>query len=101
MASSTVTHQPGISAQKEYSGSVGGYIGGYTGDEDVFIHEKRGAPDNIPIIPMGLEVFERVSKLVAHQVVSNDESKLGLVCNFVLFSKCCSYKAGYLMTGSL
>lgn len=72
----SITRQPGMSGSKEYSGSVqyiGGYNGPYSADEDVFLEEKRRGNEEIPI-PMGLEVFERVSKLVAHQVVSNDEA---------------------------
>lgn len=71
----SITRQPGMSGSKEYSGSVqyiGGYNGPYSADEDVFLQEKRRGNEEIPI-PMGLEVFERVSKLVAHQVVSSDE----------------------------
>lgn len=68
-------HQPGLSYQKEYSGSVQ-YIGGYDeGDDgDVFSPQKKGADNGQPI-PMGLEVFENVSKLVAHQNVADDEGK--------------------------
>lgn len=79
MASTTVIHQPGISSQKEYSGSVqyiGGYDGPYADDGDVFVHEKQGASNEVPI-PMGLEVFENVSKLVAHQNVADDEAWWG------------------------
>lgn len=77
MASTTVIHQPGLSYQKEYSGSVQ-YIGGYDeGDDgDVFSPQKKGADNGQPI-PMGLEVFENVSKLVAHQNVADDEAWWG------------------------
>ena len=73
-----ITHQPGLSGQKEYSGSVqyiGGYDGPYSGDWDVFVQEGQGA-NNEPPIPMGLEVFERLTKLVAHQVVGNSEGEV-------------------------
>lgn len=70
----SITRQPGLSGQKEYSGSVQ-YIGGYDrGDGDVFLQENQGA-NGEPPIPMGLEVFERVTKLVAHQVVGDDEGE--------------------------
>lgn len=80
MASTTVIHQPGLSYQKEYSGSVQ-YIGGYDeGDDgDVFSPQKKGADNGQPI-PMGLEVFENVSKLVAHQNVTDDEGKKQFNC---------------------
>lgn len=87
MANTTVTHQPGITSQKEYSGSVqyiGGYEGPYVDDGDVFVHQGNGAANEVPI-PMGLEVFENVSKLVAHQNVGNDEGKFG----FNLFAPLC------------
>lgn len=79
MASHTVTHQPGISSSKEYSGSVqyiGGYDGPYVDDGDVFVHHQGPVNANEVPIPMGLEVFEKVSKLVAHQNVEKDEGKL-------------------------
>ena len=77
----TVTHQPGIRSQNTgYSGSVQ-YIGGsdrsYTGDEDVFFKSQQVGANEVPI-PMGLEVFERVSKLVAHQVIGDDQGELEL-----------------------
>ena len=77
MASGTVTYQPGLRSQKEYSGSVGGYDGPNTTDEDVFLSENQRANNDSEVpIPMGLEVFEKVSKLVAHQIVINDEGKV-------------------------
>ncbi|KAL9964225.1 hypothetical protein ACROYT_G027837 [Oculina patagonica] len=80
MASHTVTHQPGISSSKEYSGSVqyiGGYDGPYVDDGDVFVHHQGPVNANEVPIPMGLEVFEKVSKLVAHQNVEKDEAWWG------------------------
>lgn len=77
MANTTVTHQPGISySQKEYSGSVqyiGGFDGPYVDDNDVVVHHHDSVKPNEVPIPMGLEVFEDVSKLVAHQNVEKDE----------------------------
>ena len=87
MASTTVIHQPGISSQKEYSGSVqyiGGYDRPYADDGDVFVHEKQGASNEVPI-PMGLEVFENVSKLVAHQNVADDEGNECLICSRLVY----------------
>ena len=78
MANSTVIHQPGISYQKEYSGSVqyiGGYEGPYVDNEDVFVQQAPGSSDHVPI-PMGLEVFENVSKFVTHQNVAKEDGKL-------------------------
>ncbi|KAJ7348769.1 hypothetical protein OS493_039147 [Desmophyllum pertusum] len=52
MANTTVTHQPGITSQKEYSGSVqyiGGYEGPYLDDGDVFVHQGNGAANEVPI----------------------------------------------------
>ena len=90
----TVTHQPGIRSQNTgYSGSVqyiGGSDGPYTGDEDVFLNSQQVGANELPI-PMGLEVFERVSKLVAHQVVSDDQGELGL--NECAISVLCYLKA--------
>lgn len=73
----TVIHQPGLSYQKEYSGSVQ-YIGGYDEGEDgdIFSPHNQGA-DNGSQVPMGLEVFENVSKLVAHQNVADNEAWWG------------------------
>ena len=72
----TVIRQPGLRSQTSgTSGSVqylGGYDGPYAGEEDVFLQEKKARPNEVPI-PMGLEVFQGVSKLVAHQVVGEDE----------------------------
>lgn len=87
MANTTVTHQPGISSTKEYSGSVqyiGGYDGPYVDDGDVFVHHQGAINANEVPIPMGLEVFENVSKLVAHQIVDKEDGKL--VFNF--FARC-------------
>lgn len=69
----SVVNQPGISGQRSFSGSVQ-YIGGYDGPykED----RNEGTSDGNPI-PMGLEVFEGVSKLAAHQVIGNDEAWWG------------------------
>ena len=95
----SITRQPGMSGQKEYSGSVqyiGGYDGPYSGDGDVFLQENQGA-NGVPPIPMGLEVFERVTKLVAHQVVGNDEGEATYcsLCNPVhLLRKNCRSKPG-------
>ena len=78
MANTTVIHQPGISNQKEYSGSVqyiGGYNGPYVDDGDVFVQQGQESANQVPI-PMGLEVFENVSKFVAHQNVAKEEGKL-------------------------
>lgn len=73
----TVIRQPGLRSQTSgTSGSVqylGGYDGPYAGEEDVFLQEKKARPNEVPI-PMGLEVFQGVSKLVAHQVVGEDEA---------------------------
>lgn len=77
MANTTVIHQPGISYQKEYSGSVqyiGGYEGPYVDDADVSIQQAPGSSNHVPI-PMGLEVFENVSKFVAHQNVAKEDGK--------------------------
>ena len=77
MANTTVIHQPGISYQKEYSGSVqyiGGYEGPYVDDADVFVQQAPGSSNHVPI-PMGLEVFENVSKFVAHQNVAKEDGK--------------------------
>ena len=74
----TVVYQPGLSEKKEYTGSVqylGGYDGPYVDDEEVLANQKRSVPKEIPI-PMGLEVFQDVSKLVAHQLVDEDEGKV-------------------------
>lgn len=78
MANTTVIHQPGISYQKEYSGSVqyiGGFDGPYVDDGDVLVQQGPGSASQVPI-PMGLEVFENVSKFVAHQNVAKEEGKL-------------------------
>lgn len=83
MANTTVTQQPGISYQKEYSGSVqyiGGYDGPYVNDADVFVQQASGSSNHVPI-PMGLEVFENVSKFVAHQIVAKEDGKWGLICS--------------------
>lgn len=77
MANTTVIHQPGISYQKEYSGSVqyiGGYEGPYVDDADTFVQQAPGSSNHAPI-PMGLEVFENVSKFVAHQNVDKEDGK--------------------------
>lgn len=79
MANTTVTQQPGISYQKEYSGSVqyiGGYDGPYVDDADVFVQQASGSSNHVPI-PMGLEVFENVSKFVAHQIVAKEDAWWG------------------------
>ena len=83
MANTTVIHQPGISYQTEYSGSVqyiGGYEGPYVDDADVFVQQASGSSNHVPI-PMGLEVFENVSKFVAHQIVAKEDGKLVFICS--------------------
>lgn len=85
----TVIRQPGLRSQTSgTSGSVqyiGGYDGPYAGEEDVLLQEKKARPNEMPI-PMGLEVFQGVSKLVAHQVVGEDEGIVEYAdCAIVLF----------------
>jgi len=103
MANTTVIHQPGISYQKEYSGSVqyiGGYEGPYVDNEDVFVKQDPGSSNHIIPIPMGLEVFENVSKFVAHQNVAKEDGKLVfIVRSFFIspFIKDCYSKIGQLV----
>ena len=86
MANTTVViQQPGIRSQyqKEYSGSVqyiGGYDGPYVDDADVSVQQASGSSNHVPI-PMGLEVFENVSKFVANQIVAKEDGKLVLICS--------------------
>lgn len=65
-----VVVQPGMSGHKSFSGSVQ-YIGGYDGS---YADDKNEDARNDNPIPMGLEVFEGINKLVAHQVVGSDEA---------------------------
>lgn len=67
-----IDRQPGMASSREMSGSVQ-YIGGYIGPMD-----EAGLQDedtSKTLVPMGLEVFEKVDKLVATQIVSSDEGK--------------------------
>ena len=52
-------------------------------DADVFVQQASGSSNHVPI-PMGLEVFENVSKFVAHQIVAKEDGKLV----FNLFARC-------------
>lgn len=71
-----VVVQPGMSGHKSFSGSVQ-YIGGYDGS---YADDKNEDARNDNPIPMGLEVFEGINKLVAHQVVGSDEGEDGGRC---------------------
>lgn len=66
-----VVVQPGMSGHN-FSGSVQ-YIGGYDGS---YAEDRKEDARNDNPIPMGLEVFEGINKLVAHQVVGNDEGEV-------------------------